>query len=98
MPRKALLGAALVAATLGCVQPPAHAQVFGAQPAIESAQAVGTSRLAVLVSLPLPRMDSVTGDAAVKVNPGRDLAFDRLRVEVGALPVRGFELGNVKFL
>jgi hypothetical protein len=58
----------------------------------------GTSRLGVLVSLPLPRMDSVTGDAAVKVNPGGDLAFDRLRVEVGALPVRGFELGNVKFL
>jgi hypothetical protein len=58
----------------------------------------GTSRLGVLVSLPLPRMDSVTGDAAVKVNPGGDLAFDRLRVEVGALPVRGFELGNVKFV
>jgi hypothetical protein len=58
----------------------------------------GTSRLGVLVSLPLPRMDSVTGDAAIKVNPGGDLAFDRLRVEVGSLPVRGFELGNVKFL
>jgi hypothetical protein len=58
----------------------------------------GTSRLGGLVSLPLPRMDSVTGDAAVNVNPGGDLAFDRLRVEVGALPVRGFGLGNVKFL
>ncbi|HEX6022860.1 MAG TPA: hypothetical protein VFZ00_12745 [Solirubrobacter sp.] len=58
----------------------------------------GSSRLGLLVSLPLPGMESVTGDVAVKVNPGGDLAFDRLRLEVGALPVPGFELGNVRFL
>jgi hypothetical protein len=56
----------------------------------------GSSRLGVLVSLPLPKIDSLTGEAAVKVNPGGDLALDRLRVEVGMLPVKGFELGNLK--
>lgn len=58
----------------------------------------GSSRLGLLVSVPVPGMDSITGDVAVKVNPGGDLAFDRLRLEIGSMPVPGFELGNLRFV
>jgi hypothetical protein len=57
----------------------------------------GSSRLGLLVGLPVA-LGGVTGESAVKVNPGGDLSFDRLRIEVGSVPVKGFELGNVKFL
>lgn len=57
----------------------------------------GSSRLGLLVGLPVA-LGGVTGESAVKVNAGGDLSFDRLRIEVGSVPVKGFELGNVKFL
>jgi hypothetical protein len=56
----------------------------------------GTTRLGMLVSLPVA-LGGITGEAGVKVNPGGDLAFDRLRIEVGEVPVKGFSLGGLVF-
>ncbi len=59
----------------------------------------GSSRLGLLVGLPRAwRIEEITGDAAVKVNPGGDLAFDRLRLDIGALPMGSFEIGDLHFL
>jgi hypothetical protein len=57
----------------------------------------GSSRLGLLVGMPLA-LGGITGETAVKVNPGGDLSFDRLRVDVGEVPVKGFKLGGLHFL
>jgi hypothetical protein len=56
----------------------------------------GSSKLGVSVTVPVPHVSHLTGDAAIKINPNGDLALDRLIVEVGQIPVRGFELGDLK--
>jgi hypothetical protein len=60
-------------------------------------KADGTSRLGLLVGMPFA-LGGVTGETAVKVNPGGDLSFDRIRIEVGEVPIKGFKLGGLKFL
>ena len=57
----------------------------------------GTSRLGLLVAMPVA-LGGITGETAVKVNPGGDLQFDRLRIEVGEVPIKGFSIGGLKFL
>jgi hypothetical protein len=57
----------------------------------------GSSRLALLVGMPVA-LGGVTGETAVKVNPGGDISFDRLAIDVGEVPVRGFSLGGLHFL
>ena len=56
----------------------------------------GSTKLGLLVGLPIA-LGGVTGEAGVKVNPGGDLAFDRLKITVGEVPLKGFSLGNVVF-
>jgi hypothetical protein len=56
----------------------------------------GTTRLGMLVAMPVA-LGGITGEAGVKVNPGGDVAFDRLRIEVGEVPVKGFSLGGLVF-
>ena len=56
----------------------------------------GSSKLGVSVTVPVPRVSHLTGDAVIKLNPNGDLALDRLAVEVGQIPVRGFELGDLR--
>jgi hypothetical protein len=57
----------------------------------------GSSRLGLLVAMPIA-LGGITGETAVKVNPGGDLSFDRIRIEVGEVPIKGFSLGGLKFL
>jgi hypothetical protein len=57
----------------------------------------GSSNLGLLVGLP-EAFGGVTGESAVKINPGGDMSLDRLRIEVGEVPVHGFELGHLHFL
>ncbi|MDX6212881.1 MAG: hypothetical protein QOF82_1968 [Frankiales bacterium] len=56
----------------------------------------GSTRLGLLVSMPVA-LGGVTGEAGVKVNPGGDVAFDRLKIQVGEIPIKGFSLGGLVF-
>jgi hypothetical protein len=57
----------------------------------------GSSRLGLVVGLPVA-LGGVTGESAVRVNPGGDLVLDRLKIEVGEVPIRAIRLGDLSFL
>jgi hypothetical protein len=60
-------------------------------------EADGSSRLGLNVGIPLA-LDGVTGQTAVRVSPGGGVQLDGLKVSVGKVAIKKFELGGLSFL
>lgn len=60
-------------------------------------EADGSSKLGMYVAIPIAA-EGITGQTTVQVNPGGDVQLDNLKVTVGKIAIKQFELGGLSFL
>jgi hypothetical protein len=60
-------------------------------------EADGSSKLGMYVGIPIAA-EGITGQTTVRVNPGGDVLLDNLKVTVGKIAIKQFELGGLSFL
>jgi hypothetical protein len=60
-------------------------------------EADGSSKLGMYVGIPIAA-EGITGQTAVRVSPGGEVLLDNLKVTVGKIAIKQFELGGLSFL